>query len=427
MSSLVIVGGQWGDEGKGKITDYLAQKAEVVVRYAGGNNAGHTVIVGDKKYKLHLIPSGILNKGKPCVIGNGVVIDPKALLEEIDYLKNENISTKGLLISNRAHIVLPYHKILDELSEHDLGENRIGTTKNGIGQAYMDKVGRIGIRIVDLMDESIFATKLRTNLNEKNKILKYIYNSNELNYTKILEEYLIYAKRLRHYVSDTTVDIHSYVIKDKKVLFEGAQGTLLDLDLGTYPYVTSSHPGSGGVTVGAGIGPKYIGDVLGVVKAYTTRVGEGPFPSELFDNIGEYMREKGGEYGTNTGRARRCGWFDSVIVSFSARVNGLTSLALTKLDVLTGIETIKICTGYEYDGKIIKDFPASNEELLKYNPIYEKFSGWDLNISKCKSYSKLPKNTKKYIEAIEELTGVPTSIISIGPDRDETILLKELF
>ncbi|MPW25292.1 adenylosuccinate synthase [Alkalibaculum sp. M08DMB] len=427
MSSLVIVGAQWGDEGKGKITDYLAQQAEVVVRYAGGNNAGHTVEVDDKTYKLHLIPSGIINKGKPCLIGNGVVIDPKALLDEIDYLENNKIDTSNLRISDRAHVIMPYHKILDQLSEENLGDNKLGTTKKGIGPAYMDKTERTGIRITDLMSEKKFAEKLRTNLKEKNKVLKLIYNSKELKYEDILEEYLVYAKSLKKYVTDTTVDVYKYIKEDKKVLFEGAQGTLLDMDLGTYPYVTSSHPGSGGVTIGVGVGPRYIDNVLGVVKAYTTRVGEGPFPSELFDDMGEYIREKGHEYGTTTGRSRRCGWFDAVIVNFAVRVNGLTSLALTKLDTLAGIETLKICTGYEYNGNIITDFPADLDELAKYKPVYIELKGWKEDITRCKTYDELPETTKTYIKVIEELTGTPTSIISIGPNRKETIFVKELF
>lgn len=427
MSSVVIVGAQWGDEGKGKITDYLAQQAEVVVRYAGGNNAGHTVEVEDKTYKLHLIPSGIINKDKPCIIGNGVAIDPKALLEEIDYLEENNISTEHLRISDRAHLIMPYHKIIDALSEDALGESKIGTTKKGIGPAYMDKTERSGIRITDLMKEDKFAKKLKKNIEAKNTVLKLIYNREGLNYEEILEEYLGYAKRIRQYVTDSTVEVYQYIKEGKKVLFEGAQGTLLDLDLGTYPYVTSSHPGSGGVTIGVGIGPRYIDNVLGVVKAYTTRVGEGPFPSELCDHIGEYIREKGHEYGTTTGRSRRCGWFDAVIVNFAVRVNGLTSLALTKLDTLAGIETLKICVGYEYKGKIITDFPADLDDLAQYKPVYKEFKGWNEDISKCKTYDELPETTKTYIKAIEEITETSASIISIGPNRIETIIRTELF
>lgn len=427
MSSLVVVGAQWGDEGKGKVTDYLAQEAEVVVRYQGGNNAGHTVEVEDRKYKLHLIPSGILSKNKPCIIGNGVVIDPKALLEEIDYLHENNIVTDHLYISDRAHIIMPYHKILDKLSEEGLGDNKIGTTKKGIGPAYMDKTQRIGIRVVDFIKEESFKEKLKTNLVEKNKILTLIYGENPLDLESIFNEYKEYAKRLAPYVKDTSVDVFNYVKQDKKVLFEGAQGTLLDLDFGTYPYVTSSHPGSGGVSTGVGIGPKYIHNVLGVIKAYTTRVGEGPFPSELNDDIGELIREKGMEYGTTTGRARRCGWFDAVIAQFAVRINGLTSLAITKLDTLSGINTLKICTGYRYENKIITDFPADLQELSLYQPVYEEFEGWEGDISKCQSYNQLPQSTKNYIKAIEDYTETKASIISIGANRKNTIILEDLF
>ncbi|MFZ7133482.1 MAG: adenylosuccinate synthase [Eubacteriales bacterium] len=427
MSSLVIVGAQWGDEGKGKITDYLAQQAEVVVRYQGGNNAGHTVEVDNKKYKLHLIPSGILSKKKPCIIGNGVVIDPKALLDEIDYLHANHIETDHLIISDRAHIIMPYHKILDELSEVSLGDNKIGTTKKGIGPAYMDKTQRTGIRMVDLINKEVFERKLKINLKEKNKILKLIYNSQELNFENIYKEYQEYAQRIAPYVKDTSVDVYNYVNEGKKVLFEGAQGTLLDLDFGTYPFVTSSHPGSGGVSTGTGIGPKYIHGVLGVVKAYTTRVGEGPFPSELHDSIGQFIQEKGMEYGTTTGRARRCGWFDAVIVNFAVRINGLTSLAITKLDTLAGIEKLKICTGYEYKDEIIRDFPADLDKLEKFKPIYEEFQGWEEDISGCVSYAQLPKTTKEYVHAIEEITGVHASMLSIGANRKSTIILDTLF
>lgn len=427
MSSLVVVGAQWGDEGKGKITDYLAQMAEVVVRYQGGNNAGHTVEVDNKKYKLHLIPSGILSEDKPCIIGNGVVIDPKAILEEIDYLHKNNIKTDNLTISDRAHVIMPYHKIIDALSEESLGDNKIGTTKKGIGPAYMDKTQRTGIRIVDLLNKDNFAKKLKVNLAEKNKLLKLIYNSDELNFDAIYEEYMDYALRLKPYVKDTSVDVYKYIKENKKVLFEGAQGTLLDLDFGTYPYVTSSHPGSGGVATGVGIGPNYIQGVIGVVKAYTTRVGEGPFPTELNDEIGEFIREKGNEYGTTTGRARRCGWFDGIIVKFAVRINGLTSMAITKLDTLSGINKLKICTGYEYNGRIIREFPADLDELALFRPIYEEFEGWEEDISKCTTYDELPLNTKKYISAIEEIAGVPASILSVGANRNNTIILDDLF
>ncbi|SHE39234.1 adenylosuccinate synthase [Alkalibacter saccharofermentans] len=427
MSSLVVIGAQWGDEGKGKITDYLAQQAQVVVRYQGGNNAGHTVEVGDKQYKLHLIPSGIINEGKPCIIGNGVVIDPKALLDEIDYLENDGVSTDSLTISDRAHIIMPYHKILDELSEESLGDRKIGTTKKGIGPAYMDKTSRAGIRICDLLDEGIFANKLKIALEEKNKVLTLIYGHKPLVFDEIFSTYMEYGKRIKKYISDTSVEVYDWVKSDKKVLFEGAQGTLLDLDFGTYPYVTSSHPGSGGVCIGSGVGPTAINEVLGVVKAYTTRVGEGPFPTELFDRTGEYIREAGREFGTTTGRARRCGWFDGIILKFAVRVNGLTSLAITKLDTLTGIEKLNLCVGYEKDGKLISDFPASLEDLGKCKPIYEVMDGWDEDITMCKSYSALPENTRKYVEKIEEISGIPAKIISVGPNRSETMIRDDVF
>ncbi|MBF7096063.1 adenylosuccinate synthase [Alkalibacter mobilis] len=427
MSSVVVIGAQWGDEGKGKITDYLAQQAEVVVRYQGGNNAGHTVEVGDKQYKLHLVPSGIINPEKPCIIGNGVVIDPKVFLEEIDYLEEDGLSTEHLTISDRAHVIMPYHKVLDELSEETLGDKKIGTTKKGVGPAYMDKTSRAGIRICDLMDRELFADKLKTLLEEKNKLITLIYGHEPLEYDEIYSDYCKYADRLRKYVSDTSVEVYDWVNKDKKVLFEGAQGTLLDLDFGTYPYVTSSHPGSGGVCIGSGVGPKAVNEVLGVVKAYTTRVGEGPFPTELFDKTGDYIRQVGREYGTTTGRARRCGWFDGIILKFAARVNGLTSLAITKLDTLTGIEKIKVCVGYEKDGKIITDFPASLKDLAKCKPVYEELDGWEEDITMCKSFSELPATAKKYVEKIEEISGVPAKIISVGPNRSETMIRSDLF
>lgn len=427
MSSVVVIGAQWGDEGKGKITDYLAQQAEVVMRYQGGNNAGHTVEVGDKQYKLHLIPSGIINADKPCLIGNGVVIDPKALLDEIAYLEDDGVSTEALTISDRAHLIMPYHKVLDELSEESLGDKKIGTTKKGIGPAYMDKTSRSGIRVCDLMDRALFSEKLKTLLEEKNKIITLLYGGEPLDYEEILQQYLIYGQALQKYVSDTSVTIYDYISEDKKVLFEGAQGTLLDLDFGTYPYVTSSHPGSGGVSTGTGVGPGAIHEVLGVVKAYTTRVGEGPFPTELHDQTGEYIRQVGKEYGTTTGRARRCGWFDGVILNFSTRINGLTALAITKLDTLTGIEKLKVCVGYEKDGAIRHDFPASLKDLADCKPVYEELDGWSEDISMCKSYSELPENTKKYIEKIEKISGVPAKIISIGPNRSETIIRDNIF
>jgi len=423
-TSLVIVGAQWGDEGKGKITDFLAETAEVVVRYQGGNNAGHTVEVDAEQYKLHLIPSGILYSDKQCIIGNGVVIEPEAFLKEVDGLESRGITTKNLKISDRAHVIFPYHKKIDELSELRRGSDDIGTTKKGIGPAYMDKTERIGIRVCDLMHTEVFKTKLKQNVETKNDYLKRIYDFEGYSYEEMLEKYLAYAERIRPYVDDTSVLVYNAIKENKKVLFEGAQGTLLDIDLGTYPYVTSSHPIAGGVCIGAGIGPSMIQKAVGVVKAYTTRVGKGPFPTELIDELGESLREKGNEYGTTTGRPRRCGWFDAVIVRFAVRVSGLTSLAITKLDTLSGIEKIKLCVGYKVNGKLIRDFPASLEDLALCLPVYEEFDGWD-DISTITEYKKLPVTVIRYLERIEELSGAKVSLISVGPKRNQTIVIGE--
>ncbi|SEG01618.1 Adenylosuccinate synthetase [Caloramator fervidus] len=423
--SLVVIGAQWGDEGKGKITDFLAENADVVVRYQGGNNAGHTVIANNKKYKLHLIPSGILYDDKLCIIGNGVVVDPKALLDEIEYLKGEGIrvDNKKLLISDRAHVIMPYHKIIDALSEKKRGSKDIGTTGKGIGPCYTDKHERVGIRICDLLNKEVFAEKLKMNLEVKNKLIKEIYEDEELNFDEIYNLYMGYAEKLKDFVTDTSVVIYEKIKEGKKVLFEGAQGTLLDIDYGTYPYVTSSHPVSGGVCIGAGIGPTMIDRVVGVCKAYTTRVGKGPFPTELFDEIGDFIRNKGFEYGTTTGRARRCGWLDLVILKYAARISGLTSLAITKIDTLAGLDKVKVCVGYEIEGKVIDNFPASLEDLAKCKPIYKEFDGWDDSVQRAKSFDELPENAKKYLRFIEEYTGVRISIISVGPERENTIVV----
>lgn len=424
MSSLVIVGAQWGDEGKGKITDYMASKADVVVRYQGGNNAGHTVEVGKEKYKLNLIPSGILHGDKLCIIGNGVVLDPEAFLNEVKMLHERGISTDNLKISDRTHLIFPYHKKIDELSELQRGSNDIGTTKKGIGPSYMDKTERIGIRVCDLMKKDIFAKKLQANIETKNKYLKEMFGFEGYSYEEMLATYESYAEQLRPYVADASVLVYEACKADKKVLFEGAQGTLLDLDFGTYPYVTSSHPVSGGVCTGAGIGPSMVNKALGVVKAYTTRVGKGPFPTELNDATGDLIREKGFEFGTVTGRPRRCGWFDAVIVRYAARINGLTGIALTKLDTLADMPKINICVGYKLDGEIIKEFPASIEDLAHCEPIYEEFEGWG-DISGITEYNKLPTNVLRYIERIEELCGAKVSVVSVGPRRDQTIVIEE--
>ncbi|KHO61621.1 Adenylosuccinate synthetase [Thermoanaerobacter sp. YS13] len=425
MSTLVIVGTQWGDEGKGKITDYLAEKADVVVRYQGGNNAGHTVEKEGIQYKLHLIPSGILYSEKICIIGNGIVIDPASLIEEIDNLQKQGISVDNLKISDRAHIVFPYHIKQDELEEISKGKNDLGTTKRGIGPCYMDKSERIGIRVCDLLKPKVFEEKLRRNVEKKNKLFKELYGAEGFDFEEMYRKYLEYAEKIKPFVTDTTVLLYDLIKSGKKVLFEGAQGTLLDLDLGTYPYVTASHPIAGGVTVGAGIGPTMIDEVIGVVKAYTTRVGKGPFPTELFDENGEFLREKGHEYGTTTGRARRCGWLDAVILKYSVRVSGITHFALTKLDTLTGLKKIKICRGYKFNGRIITDFPASLEDLAQCEPVYEEFDGWEEDIQGAKTFDDLPYNAQKYIRRIEELIGIKAAIISVGPERNQTIVLRD--
>ncbi|MEG0568112.1 MAG: adenylosuccinate synthase, partial [Clostridium sp.] len=392
MSGLVVIGAQWGDEGKGKITDFLAHNAKLVVRYQGGNNAGHTVEVGDKSYKLHLTPSGIINDDCLCIIGDGVAFDPIAFIEEIRYLEREGlkVTPTKLAVSDRAHLIMPYHKILDGISEDARGEKSIGTTKKGIGPCYMDKHERSGIRVCDLLKPDVFKAKLIESLKVKNSIIKNVYGAKELSVDSIYEEFMGYRDIIAPFVKDTTVLVYDALKDGHKVLFEGAQGTLLDIDYGTYPYVTSSHPISGGVCVGAGIGPTAIDSAVGVCKAYTTRVGEGPFPTELFDNIGEHIREKGFEYGTTTGRSRRCGWLDLVILKYAVRVSSLTSLALTKMDTLSGINPLKVCIGYELDGNIIDYFPASLEDLAKCKPIYKEFKGWDDNIAKAKVYDEVP-------------------------------------
>lgn len=427
MKTVAIVGSQWGDEGKGKVIDYLATQADVVVRGQGGNNAGHTLVVDGKKYALHLIPSGVLNPETINVIGNGIVFDPKGFLEELAKLNADNIDTKNIKISDRAHVIFPYHKELDALAEEARGDNKIGTTKKGIGPCYMDKTERSGIRICDLMDKDIFAKKLKSQVDAKNKIVKNIYGAEEFDFDAIYNEYLGYAEQIRSYVDDTSVVVYEAIKAGKKVLFEGAQGTLLDLDLGTYPFVTSSHPTSGGFSVGAGVGPNMIKDVVGIVKSYTTRVGEGPFVTELNDETGDKIRTQGREFGTTTGRARRCGWFDAVIVRYAARVNGLTSISLMLLDVLTGFDTVKICTSYKMGDKVLREFPASLEDLAKCEPIYEELEGWSEDLTGMETYEELPENAKKYIAKIEELVGVNVDMVSVGPNRAQTIVRKNIF
>ncbi|TYP57438.1 adenylosuccinate synthase [Thermosediminibacter litoriperuensis] len=428
MPGVVVIGTQWGDEGKGRIVDYLAQRADIVVRYQGGNNAGHTVEVGDVKYKLHLIPSGILHPGKICIIGNGMVVDPLALIDEIRYLEGHGIDVKShLRISDRAHVIMPYHKLLDGLIEDKKGEYQLGTTRRGIGPAYVDKAERMGIRMCDLMDPEVFEEKLDLNLEGKNLLLEKVYAAEGLEKGPILETYLKAAEELRGMVCDTTAVIYEGARAGKRILYEGAQGTLLDVDLGTYPYVTSSHPIAGGVCIGAGIGPTMIDGVVGVVKAYTTRVGKGPFPTELSDFTGDYIRERGFEYGTTTGRPRRCGWLDAVMLKYAVRVNGLSYLAITKLDTLGGLEKVKICTAYEYNGEVIDDFPASLKVLGECRPVYEELHGWDADVSNITEYDRLPANLLKFVERIKELTGVDICFISVGPKRSQGFELIRLF
>ena len=428
MKTVAVVGSQWGDEGKGKVIDFLATQADVVVRGQGGNNAGHTLVVDGKKFALRLIPSGILNSNTINVIGNGIVFDPKGFFEEIEMLESNGISTKNIKISDRAHIVFPYHKELDGLAEEARGDNKIGTTKKGIGPCYMDKTERSVIRVCDLMDKEIFAKKLKIQVDAKNKLVTGVYGKEAMfDFDEIYNEFIVYAEKMRPYVEDTTVIVYDAIKANKKVLFEGAQGTLLDLDLGTYPFVTSSHPTSGGFAVGAGVGPNMIKDVVGIVKAYTTRVGEGPFVTELFDETGERIRTQGREFGTVTGRARRCGWFDAVIVKYAARVNGITSISFMLLDVLTGYDKIKICTAYKMGDKIINNFPASLEDLAKCEPVYEELDGWNEDLTNIEKFEDLPENAKKYIARIEELIDVNIDLVSVGPNRTQTIIRRNIF
>lgn len=428
MASFIVLGAQWGDEGKGKMTDYLAKDADVVVRFQGGNNAGHTVEVGDKQYKLHLIPSGILYNNTLNVIGNGVVLDPKALFEEIKYLEDLGVSVTPdkLIISDRTQLIMPYHKVLDGLKEKSRGKGDIGTTGKGIGPCYTDKMERCGIRICDLMHENVFEKVLKQNVDFKNEMMAKVFGREVFNYDEILNEYKVYAEKLRPFVTDTSVRVFNEIKADKKVLFEGAQGTLLDIDYGTYPYVTSSNTIAGGACTGAGIGPKMIDSAVGIAKAYTTRVGKGPFPTELFDNMGDFIRTKGAEYGVTTGRARRCGWLDLVILKTTARVSGLTSYAITKIDTIAGIEKLKVCTGYKFNGKVIDYIPASLEDLALCEPIYEEFDGWGSEVETAKTYDELPLNAKKYLKRIEEFTGTKISIVSVGAGRDQTIRVTDL-
>ena len=427
MSSVVVMGTQWGDEGKGKIVDHLAQQAQVVVRYQGGNNAGHTVVVKGVESKLNLLPSGILYPGKTCIIGNGVVVDPAHLLKEIAGMQERGIDMSGLKISNRAQVILPYHRLMDEVDEESRGDAKIGTTKKGIGPCYVDKDARIGIRFVDLMDPEEFARQLKINVTAKNRILTELFGRKPLNYDEILAEYLGYAEKLRPYVTDTIFTLHDAIGRGDKVLFEGAQATMLDIDYGTYPFVTSSHPVAGGVCVGAGVGPSAIGKVVGVVKADTTRVGEGPFVTELHDETGNLIRERGHEYGTTTGRPRRTGWLDSVVVKYACMLSGIDCLAITRLDILDALPTLKICTGYLYKGQPLHEYPASLKVLDEVEPVYEELPGWQSDITGIRRYEDLPLNARRYVERLSECAGARLGVISVGPDREQTILLEEMF
>lgn len=426
MPAIVLLGAQWGDEGKGKATDILGDRVDYVVRYQGGNNAGHTVVIGDQKYALHLLPSGILSPNVIPVIGNGVVIDPAVLLEEINGLNERGIDTSKLVISSNAHLITPYHRTIDKVSERFLGKAKIGTTGRGIGPAYADKISRIGIRVQDLFDESILQKKIEGALRDKNQVLTKVFNRKEMETQEILEEYRGYAEILRPYIADTALLLNTALDAGKTILLEGSQGTLLDVDHGTYPFVTSSNPTAGGACTGSGIGPTKIERVIGIVKAYTTRVGSGPFPTELENEDGEKLRTIGHEYGTTTGRNRRCGWYDAPIARFAVRINGLTDFFLTKLDVLTGWEKIPVCVAYEIDGKRVEEVPSSQTDFHHATPIYEYLPGWSEDISKARAISDLPKNARDYISFLEEISGAPMSAIGVGPGRDETIVTRDL-
>lgn len=421
MPGIALVGTQWGDEGKGKVTHLMADRMDMVVRYSGGNNAGHTVIVGNETFKLHLLPAGVLYPHIVPVIGPGVVVDPRILLEEMDGLQARGVSVERLVISGNAHVIMPYHRELDALIERRLGKMKLGTTKRGIGPAYADKASRIGIRVQDLLEQKIFAAKLEVNLREKNLLLTKIYGRLPIKIDTILEEYLGFADRLSRHIVDTVAVVHGALEEGRNVLFEGAQGTLLDIDHGTYPFVTSSNPIAGGLCAGAGVGPRAVDRVIGVTKAYVTRVGEGPFPSEDLGSDGLEMINRGKEYGATTGRQRRCGWFDAVIGRYATRLNSLTEIFLTKLDVLSSFETIKICVGYQYDGQKFENFPPHQTIFHKAEPIYEQMPGWRTDISHAREWSDLPRDAQNYVRRLEDLVGAPVTDISVGPEATETV------
>ncbi len=426
MSTIVVVGTQWGDEGKGKIVDFLAAQADVVARFQGGSNAGHTVVADGHDFKLHLLPSGILYPGCICIIGNDVVLDPVCLLKELDSLKAVGKAADGLRISNRAHVVMPYHKLLDNLQERWKGDGKVGTTGRGIGPCYADAADRIGIRVVSWMDRDAFAKELKSTLAYKNKILE-AFGEKPLDFEAIFEEYCGYAERLRPYVCDTGALVSRLIAEDRKVLFEGAQAAMLDLSHGTYPFVTSSHPIAGAACVGLGIGPKCIHKVVGVVKAYATRVGEGPFPTELLNETGNRLREIAHEYGATTGRPRRCGWLDLAVVRYAVQLNGLDCIALTRLDILDSFPEVRICTGYRYQGEILREFPASLKVLGEVEPVYETLPGWMDDTTQCREFSQLPEKCRKYVERVGEIAGAPVGIVSVGPQRDHTIVRQKMF
>ncbi|MDD5084512.1 MAG: adenylosuccinate synthase [Candidatus Omnitrophica bacterium] len=425
MSNTILVGAQWGDEGKGKVIDLLSAESDYIVRYQGGNNAGHTVRFDKKRFVLHLIPSGILHKRTICVIGNGVVVDPKVLFEEIALLEKQGIRVgKRLKVSETAHLIMPYHHLIDALHETH-GKRKIGTTKRGIGPCYADKMARQGIRVVDLLNSKVFAERLREILREKNEILKKIYHHPPLSFSKILKEYLGYARKLKRYAANATLLLHEAQAKRKRVLFEGAQGTFLDVDHGTYPYVTSSSATSGGALTGSGTPPSRIDRIIGVVKAYTTRVGGGPFPTQFDSKLMKVIQQRGEEYGATTGRPRRCGWFDAVVARQAAIVNGLDELAVMKLDVLDAMPKIKICTAYRYGGKLFRDFSYDIDVLRYAKPVYEEHPGWRFDVSGIRSYGKLPLNARRYLARLSELVGVPITIVSVGSERKQTIFLRK--
>lgn len=428
MPNLVIIGSQWGDEGKGRVVDLLAERVDVVARYQGGNNAGHTIVIGDNTIILHHIPSGILREGKISVIGNGVVIDPSVIIEEINYIKSAGyrVDEDNLKISDRAHVIMPYHKEIDAARESRMGKDKIGTTGRGIGPVYEDKFARRGIKISDILDEQIFEERLSTVIEERNLYITRVLNRKPLDAEEILDQYLEYGRQIKPYVTDTTYLLNNFIKEGKSILFEGAQGTLLDIDFGTYPYVTSSNAGSGGVSIGTGVGPGSIDKIIGVVKAYTTRVGEGPFPSEDLDSAGERLRKVGHEYGATTGRSRRCGWLDLVALNYSIRINGMTSIALTKLDVLSGFEKIKVCVAYRYNGELIEEFPSNLNILYGCEPVYEEMDGWTESLDEISEFSELPENARKFIRRIEGYSNVPVWLVSVGPSREKIIYLSDI-